>query len=84
MAALVRDQVHLRRAANLERRATSAALATANVTLGTPHEFPQPDQVRARRRSYFLMAVPFLAAAVFIKVLVPKLDDAITSSQQRD
>ena len=68
MAALVRDQVHLRRAANLERRATSAALATANVTLGTPHEFPQPDQVRARRRSYFLMAVPFLAAAVFISI----------------
>jgi len=68
VAALLRDQVHLRRAANLERRATSAALATAHVTLGTSHEFPQADQSRARRRSYFLMAVPFLVAAVFISI----------------
>ena len=68
VAALVRDQVHLRRAANLERRATSAALATANITLGRAHEFSQPDHVGARRRSFFLMAVPFLAAAVFVAI----------------
>jgi len=68
VAALVRDQVHLRRAANLERRATGAGRAAANVTLGTPHMFALPDQVRARRRSYFLAAVPFLAAAVFVLV----------------
>ena len=68
VAALVRDQVHLRRAANLERRATSAALATANITLGRAHEFSQPDHVEARRRSFFLMAVPFLAAAVFVAI----------------
>lgn len=67
-AALIRDQVHLRRAADLERRATSAAIATASITLGTPYEFSQPDQVRVRRRSYFLMAVPFLAAAVFVAI----------------
>jgi len=68
VAALVRDQVHLRRAANLERRATSAAIATTNITLGIPHDFSQPDQVGPRRRSYFLMAVPFLAAAVFVAI----------------
>lgn len=68
VAALLRDQVHRRRAATLKRRAASAGLATAQLTLGTPHEFAQQEQTRARRRSYFLMAMPFLAAAVFISI----------------
>jgi len=68
VAALVRDQVHLRRAANLERRASGAGRAAANTTLGTPNTWVSPDQVRAARRSYLLAAVPFLAAAVFVLV----------------
>jgi len=68
VAALVRDQVHLRRAANLERRAAGAGRATADATLGTPHVFASPDQVRGGRRSYLLAAIPFLAAAVFVLV----------------
>ena len=68
VAALVRDQVHMRRAANLDLRAASAGRAAANATLGTPHMSVLPDRVRARRRSYVLTAVPFLAASVFVLI----------------
>ena len=68
LAALARDQVHLRRAATLERRAADAGRAVASGVLGTPHVFARPEQVADDRHSDFLRAAPLLAGALFVLI----------------